>query len=136
MGFDSVAAGWTLFGVLWEQKISDLRGGFTGVLEDGDDFGTSVAALGDLDGALAAGALLDDDGCSAECRVEVCGDLLLIREFLADAVGMMLSLAAKRRCTVIGEAGPCGILNVVVIRRDIAGYSRSIDQVCTAMSVS
>ena len=50
------------------QKISDTQGGFTGILDDVDLFGISVAALGDLDGdgpsvfALAVGAGPDDDG--------------------------------------------------------------------------
>ena len=48
------------------QKISDTEGGFTGVLDDDDRFGTSVASLGDLDGDgvgdLAVGATWDDDG--------------------------------------------------------------------------
>ena len=48
------------------QKISDTEGGFTGVLHDGDLFGSSVTLLGDLDGDgigdLAVGAVLDDDG--------------------------------------------------------------------------
>jgi hypothetical protein len=48
------------------EKISDTEGGFTGVLDDGDRFGVSVASLGDLDGDgagdLAAGAFYDDDG--------------------------------------------------------------------------
>ena len=49
-----------------EQKISDLEGGFTGALDDIDDFGRAVASLGDHDGDgvadLAVGALWDDDG--------------------------------------------------------------------------
>ena len=48
------------------QKISDTEGGFTGILDDGDEFGTSFASLGDLDGDgvgdLAVGAMFDDDG--------------------------------------------------------------------------
>ncbi len=48
------------------QKISDLQGGFTGILDNEDRFGVSVANLGDLDGDgvmdLAVGAPLDDDG--------------------------------------------------------------------------
>ena len=48
------------------QKISDTEGGFTGSLDNGDQFGTSVASLGDLDGDgvgdLAVGAAYDDDG--------------------------------------------------------------------------
>jgi len=50
------------------QKISDTEGGFTGTLDDGDAFGSSVTALGDLngDGAgdLAVGARTDDDGAT------------------------------------------------------------------------
>jgi len=48
------------------QKISDTEGGFTGVLDDTDQFGFPVASLGDLDGDgvtdLAVGAVNDDDG--------------------------------------------------------------------------
>jgi len=49
-----------------EQKISDVEGGFGGVLDNGDELGWSLGALGDLDGDgvpdLAAGARTDDDG--------------------------------------------------------------------------
>jgi len=48
------------------QKISDTAGGFTGVLDDDDQFGVSVADLGDLDNDsvtdIAVGAKRDDDG--------------------------------------------------------------------------
>ena len=48
------------------QKISDTEGGFTGILDNGDVFGVSVASLGDLDGDgvgdLAVGAPQDNDG--------------------------------------------------------------------------
>ena len=48
------------------QKISDTAGGFTGALDNDDEFGISVASLGDLDGDLvpdlAVGAWFDDDG--------------------------------------------------------------------------
>ncbi len=48
------------------QKISDTEGGFTGILDNSDAFGSSVASLGDLDadgvGDLAVGAVHDDDG--------------------------------------------------------------------------
>ena len=48
------------------QKISMLDGGFGGVLSNDDNFGESLAGLGDLDGDgvpdLAVGAHKDDDG--------------------------------------------------------------------------
>ena len=49
-----------------EQKISDLSGGLTTALDDRDDFGDAITALGDIDGDgaqdLAVGAQNDDDG--------------------------------------------------------------------------
>jgi len=48
------------------QKISDLDGGFTGVLLDSDNFGSAVAGLGDLNRDnipdIAVGANKDNDG--------------------------------------------------------------------------
>jgi hypothetical protein len=52
------------------RKISSTAGGFDGALDAGDRFGSSVAALGDLDGDgaadLAVGAPGDDDGSGAD----------------------------------------------------------------------
>ncbi|MCZ6612923.1 MAG: hypothetical protein O6941_09835, partial [Planctomycetota bacterium] len=52
--------------ILSHQKISDTQGGFDGILDSGDNFGSSVASLGDLDGDgvgdLAVGAQGDGDG--------------------------------------------------------------------------
>ncbi len=52
--------------VKFHQKISDTEGGFTDILDEFNEFGHSVASLGDLDGDgvgdLAVGAISDDDG--------------------------------------------------------------------------
>ena len=54
--------------VLQTQKISDAAGGFTGILDDNDQFGSALANIGDLnnDGVtdLAVGVQQDDDGGS------------------------------------------------------------------------
>jgi len=48
------------------QKISATAGGFSGLLENGDQFGSAVANIGDINGDdindLAVGVALDDDG--------------------------------------------------------------------------
>ncbi|MBW8050919.1 MAG: hypothetical protein FVQ77_11400 [Cytophagales bacterium] len=55
------------------QKISDLEGNFTGVLDDNDRFGIDIENIGDLNGDgitdIAAGAPLDDDGGNARGAV-------------------------------------------------------------------
>jgi len=52
--------------IVSKQKISDTQGNFAGILDNGDNFGNSVANIGDVDGDgvedLAVGAPLDDDG--------------------------------------------------------------------------
>jgi hypothetical protein len=52
--------------VLSTSKLSDTSGNFDGVLTDGNQFGSALANLGDLDvngvTDIAAGANLDDDG--------------------------------------------------------------------------
>ena len=52
------------------QKISATQGGFTGVLHAGDEFGKSMAAIGDLDHNgvkdIVVGAWYDDDGETGE----------------------------------------------------------------------
>ena len=54
--------------VLSHQKVSDTEGGFTGTLDNGDQFGVAVASIEDLDGDgvndLVVGAAADDDGGS------------------------------------------------------------------------
>jgi uncharacterized repeat protein (TIGR01451 family) len=69
--FGEQGAAWLLFlesdgSVRSGQKISAAQGGFGGSLFVGDELGTSVASLGDLDGDgvadIAAGAFGDNDG--------------------------------------------------------------------------
>ena len=73
-----ITAGLFVLGTAWaqpgivmsNQKISDTAGGFSGILDNLDELGGTVAHLGDLDGAgpsvaaMAIGAALDDDGGS------------------------------------------------------------------------
>jgi len=70
-GFEDRGAVWILFmndngTVSSHQKISDTAGGFTGTLDQDDNFGNSVANIGDLDNDgiddIAVGAVFDDDG--------------------------------------------------------------------------
>ena len=79
-GGDSRGAVWVLFlnsngTVKSHRKISDTQGGFGGTLDNDDEFGASVAGLGDLDGDgmgdLAVGAWGDDDGGSGHGAVWV-----------------------------------------------------------------
>ena len=89
-----------------EQKISDLVGGFSAVLDDGDGFGSSVAGIGDLDGdgtiGLLVGAATDDDGGTdrgAVYALDLAGpvtidDASVRRSDLAAAGGLDPSVAA------------------------------------------
>jgi FlgD Ig-like domain/FG-GAP repeat len=70
-GGTNQGAAWVLFlnsngTVKSHQKISETTGGFTGVLDNDDDFGVTIANIGDLNGDsitdLAVGVLQDDDG--------------------------------------------------------------------------
>jgi len=67
----NIGAVWILFlkndgTVKLHQKISDTKGNFTGMLDDGDQFGMSVSGIGDLDGDgtldIIVSAFEDDDG--------------------------------------------------------------------------
>ncbi len=78
-----------------ERKISSTSGGFTGPIADGNNFGATLAALGDLNGDgvpdLAVGDPLDDEGgansgavwmlfltgCAASCPGDTNGDLVV-----------------------------------------------------------
>ena len=67
-------------------KISETTGGFAGTLSDSDRFGTSVAAIGDLDGNgrtdLAVGATGDDEGGNGRGAVWI-----LFLDFGGTAIG-------------------------------------------------
>jgi len=80
IGDDDGGSGLNNFGAVWilflrpdgtvrdEQKISNTAGGFAGPLSPADNFGSALAALGDIDGdgtpELTVGAPFDDDGGS------------------------------------------------------------------------
>jgi len=75
--FGNRGAVWILFlntdgTVKSHQKISSTEGGFTGFLDQNDEFGFSVVSIGDLDDDgildIAIGAPGDDDGTSGSCN--------------------------------------------------------------------
>ena len=110
--FANRGAVWILFlnpdgTVKAHQKISDTQGGFTGIVDNQDGFGFSVAALGDLDGDgvgdLAVGALGDDDGGSARGAVWV---LFLDGICLCD-LDANGSVGVKDLLILLGAWGPC-----------------------------
>ncbi len=70
-GGENHGSAWILFmntngTVKGHQRISDTQGGFTGVLDDHDNFTTAITNLGDRDGDgitdIAVSAMHDDDG--------------------------------------------------------------------------
>src|SRR6185503_6558018 len=95
---------WILFlnssgAVISHQKISSTAGGFTGVLQSNDEFGSSVAWLGDLDGAgasvgaLAVGAIGDDDdgfnrGAVYILFLNSAGQVLTTKKVITSQVGI------------------------------------------------
>ncbi|TPW08909.1 MAG: hypothetical protein FD127_4303, partial [Acidimicrobiaceae bacterium] len=77
-------------------EINDLSGGFTGLLDDGDEFGWSLAQLGDMDGNgsvdLAVAAELDDDGGQDRGAVwilflKATGDIVASQQKISDTAG-------------------------------------------------
>ncbi|MCZ6571239.1 MAG: hypothetical protein O7B23_13870, partial [Deltaproteobacteria bacterium] len=83
---------------------------------------------------------------TASCVPEVCGDInddsvvdaadvATLRAHLADPNGMPLSPAGQAKCTVIGEAPACDILDLTVMRRALASppLPPGIAPVCEAV---
>ena len=89
--------------VLSHRKISATQGGFTGTLEPYDEFGSSLAWLGDLDGAgpaagaIAVGTIGDDDGGTDHGAVYV---------LLLDASGLVIS---TRKVTSVQAGVPADV---------------------------
>ncbi len=95
---------WVLFmdesgSVQSEAKISSTEGGFTGQLLDGDEFGSSVALLGDLDGDgipdLAVGAPRDDSGGDTRGAVWIL--------FSLGATGSQIDLVERENIPNLGD---------------------------------
>lgn len=98
---------WNIFlnsagGVVGSQKISDTAGGFTGTLDDSDEFGSSLAAIADINGDgvddVMVGAVGDDDGGANRGAVwvlmlNVTGDVALRRKISSTTGGLVGPLA-------------------------------------------
>ena len=97
-----------------EQKISDTQGGFGGSLDNGDQFGTSVADIGDLDGDgvtdLAVGANGDDDGGPDRGAVWVlfmnCDGTVKAEQKISDSAGGFAGVLDDTDLFGWGVAGP------------------------------
>jgi hypothetical protein len=129
--------------VLSYQKISDTAGNFTATIDNADDFGSSLAYLGDLDGAgpsvaaLAAGAAGDDDGgtdrgCIYILFLASTGNVLSFQK-ISDTAGNFTAVIDNAdefggACASLGDldgAGPsAGAIAVGTIGDDDGGLSR------------
>ncbi|MCH8806516.1 MAG: FG-GAP repeat protein, partial [Planctomycetes bacterium] len=97
-----------------EQKISDTQGGFAGTLDNGDQFGRSVADIGDLDGDgvtdLAVGANGDDDGGPDRGAVWVlfmnCDGTVKAEQKISDSAGGFAGVLDDTDLFGWGVAGP------------------------------
>ncbi len=59
-------------------------------------------------------------------------DVLALRSFLADPLGLPLTPEGISKCTVLGVPPACNILDLVVIRRDLVMLPPGIAHVCSA----
>ena len=109
-------AGWVLFlnpngTVKSHQKISDTEGGFTGILDDLDYFGTSMVSLGDLDGDgvgdLAVGAFADDDGGEPPAANHGAVWVLFLDGICLWDLDANGSVGVKDLLFLLGAWGPC-----------------------------
>jgi len=140
---------WILFlnsagAVISHQKISSTAGGFTGALDSQDEFGSSVAWLGDLDGAgpsvgaLAVGAIGDDDegfdrGAVYILFLNAAGQVLTTKKIITSQVGLPFETLADEEqfggaVAGLGDldgAGPSAMaLAVGAIADDDGGVNR------------
>jgi hypothetical protein len=125
-------------GVLRAQKISELAGGFTGVLDEGDQFGRALAGIGDLDGDglpdLAVGANYDDDGGTNRgaiylLRLNADGTVRLTTKISSTQGGFAGPLRANdefgRAITSLGDLDGDGVIDLAVgAPTDSTGGSR------------
>ena len=97
--------------VLSHQKISDTEGGFTGILDDLDYFGTSMVSLGDLDGDgvgdLAVGAFADDDGGEPPAANHGAVWVLFLDGICLWDLDASGSVGVKDLLILLGTWGPC-----------------------------
>ena len=110
-----------------EQKISDTVGGLAAILDNGDNLGTSVDSMGDLDGDgvndIAVGAWTDDDGGADRGAVYVLflnsnGTVKAERK-ISDTVGGLTATldnsdAFGRAVTSIGDLNGDGVNDIAV----------------------
>jgi len=73
-------------------------------------------ACGDLDGDAQIGTL----------------DAARIRGFLANPAGSALSAGEAARCSVVGTASDCNLLDATIVRRRLAGRAPKRAQICPA----
>ena len=134
--------------VLSVQKVSDTTNLPGAPLDPGDDFGTSVTSLGDLDGAgpgvlaLAVGAAADDDGGSDRGAVYIlfldAGGTVISTQKLSDTQGGFTATftsycefggAVTNLGDIDGAGGGVTALAVGVANDDAGGADRGAVQV-------